>query len=67
MTQKKIVPTLTSETSAELAKLGSMAAKVRYLTAQGFDRGDTSRILGIRYQWVRNVLIASGTKDTDSN
>lgn len=33
------------------------AGKIRYLNSEGFSRGEISKILGIRYQWVRNVLI----------
>jgi hypothetical protein len=33
------------------------SAKIRSLHALGIERGDISRILSIRYQHVRNVLI----------
>lgn len=33
------------------------ASKIRHLSAQGMARGAIAKHLGIRYQWVRNVLI----------
>ena len=54
---KKATPVLKSEQKDHLSKLTQTASKIRYLSAEGFDRGSISRILGIRYQWVRNVLI----------
>lgn len=38
----------------------SMAKKIRYLASlqEKEDRGAIAKYLGIRYQWVRNVLIA---------
>jgi hypothetical protein len=36
--------------------LTSTAARVRYLATITTSRGDISRFLDIRYQWVRNVL-----------
>jgi predicted ArsR family transcriptional regulator len=41
----------------ELLKVHSTkSAVIRYLASQGVSRGDIARILGIRYQHVRNVL-----------
>jgi hypothetical protein len=54
---KKNVPSLSKEIQSNLDQLTSTAGKIRYLHSSGFDRGDISRILNIRYQWVRNVLI----------
>lgn len=54
---KKNASVLTKETEAKLAALETTSAKIRFLHAEGHDRGDISRILNIRYQWVRNVLI----------
>lgn len=53
---KKSAPTLSDETQTTLDTLTSTASKVRFLAAEGHSRGDISRILDIRYQWVRNVL-----------
>jgi predicted ArsR family transcriptional regulator len=39
-----------------LKQHGTKSAVIRYLASQGVSRGDISRILGIRYQHVRNVL-----------
>jgi len=45
-----------------LASLSTTSAKIRYLNDQGMSRGEISRTLKIRYQWVRNVLITPVTK-----
>jgi hypothetical protein len=57
VSNKKSAPTLSKQVEAKLAELTSTASKVRYLDGEGFPRGDIARILNIRYQWVRNVLI----------
>lgn len=54
---KKATPSLNKTIQTELDTLVSTASKIRYLDSQEFSRGDISRILDIRYQWVRNVLI----------
>jgi hypothetical protein len=40
-----------------LENLTTISAKIRYLNDLGIERGQIAKILGIRYQWVRNVLI----------
>ena len=55
--QKKSVPNLETNVREHLTTLSTTSSKVRYLHSEGYDKGDISRILGIRYQWVRNVLI----------
>ena len=40
-----------------LASLTTKSAQIRFLHAQGLSRGQIAKALGIRYQWVRNVLI----------
>ena len=62
--QAKATPVLSKATTAELEALPSTAAKIKFLLAQGFSRGDVSRILGIRYQWVRNVDVQQAAKAT---
>ena len=52
---KKSVPVLSKEIKSELDKFTTTASRIRFLLSNGYSRGDTSRILGIRYQWVRNV------------
>lgn len=37
--------------------LTTMSSKIRYLDSTGMPRGAIAKTLGIRYQWVRNVLI----------
>jgi len=41
----------------KLDSLSTTSGKIRYLNGLGRSRGDISRLLGIRYQWVRNVLV----------
>lgn len=41
----------------DLASLATTSAKIRALTAEGLSRMQVSKVLGIRYQHVRNVLI----------
>lgn len=37
--------------------LPTTSAKIRYLTSEGYSRGEVARLLDIRYQHVRNVLV----------
>lgn len=39
------------------AELKTKSAVIRFLNAEGMKRGDISKLLGIRYQHVRNVLV----------
>lgn len=41
----------------DLAALPTKSAKIRYLTAKGWQRGAIAKELGVRYQHVRNVQI----------
>lgn len=41
----------------ELNKLPSMASRIRQCATITSDRGVIAKHLGIKYQWVRNVLI----------
>ena len=43
----------------ELTNLKTTSSKVRYLNSIGKSRVEISKILNIRYQHVRNVLITS--------
>jgi len=54
---KKSVPNLSKDLQTELSAFTQTASKIRFLASKGYSRGDISRVLGIRYQWVRNVLI----------
>ena len=54
---KKQTPTLAKKIADELAGLETTSAKIRALAKHGFSRGDIARVLNIRYQHVRNVLI----------
>lgn len=54
---KKNVPNLSKDIQSKLSEMTQTASKIRFLHSEGFSRGDISRVLQIRYQWVRNVLI----------
>lgn len=47
---------------AELAGIETISDKIRRLDGEGFERADIARILGKRYQHVRNVLEADARK-----
>lgn len=53
----KVIPTIEDSISEKLESLTTTSSKIRFLDSLGYTRGDISRILGVRYQWVRNVLI----------
>lgn len=55
--QKKSTPKLSDSVKSKLGQMTTTSAKIRYLTKEGYDRGDVARILGKRYQHVRNVLV----------
>jgi len=62
MTQKNTAETVAEVKIASVEELDAQgfkttAAKIRHLSAQGMARGAIAKHLGIRYQWVRNVLI----------
>ncbi len=58
-----MVKVITSEDRARMeeitAGLPSKSAKIRALSASGYERADIARFLEIRYQHVRNVLVQS--------
>lgn len=41
----------------EVMKLTTTSARIRFLHGKGYDKADIHRLLGIRYQHVRNVLL----------
>lgn len=41
----------------QLNQMPTKSAKIRYLSAEGLSRSEIAKVLGIRYQHVRNVLI----------
>lgn len=53
---------LTKAQESKLGELPTTSAKIRYLTEEGKSRGEVAKILGIRYQHVRNVLITPVAK-----
>lgn len=46
----------TDKIDTMLSNLKTMSAKIRLLESQGMTRGAIAKKLGIKYQWVRNVL-----------
>lgn len=48
-------------------KLQTKSAVIRYLAADGLKRGEIAKLLGIRYQHVRNVLITPVKKVTPAS
>ena len=48
---------------SKLDSFATKSMKIRYLDSRGITRGEISKILNIRYQHVRNVLITPITKD----
>ena len=61
--QEQLVPEvqIQDKIDRELAKFSTMSGKIRYLDSKGMTRGDIHRKLGIKYQWVRNVLLTAVT------
>lgn len=57
MNTKKAAVKLSAAQTEALSKIPTTSGKIRYLAAEKLSRGDISRALDIRYQWVRNVLI----------
>jgi len=51
------IPKLTKKESANLDTFTTISAKIRYLSSLNWSRSQVASKLGIRYQWVRNVLI----------
>lgn len=54
---KKTAPTLSKSVKEQLNGLETKSAKIRFLKSEGHSTADIARILDIRYQHVRNVLI----------
>ena len=54
---KKAAPKVAVALQTKLDAVETTSGKIRLLAAEGFPRGDIARVLNIRYQWVRNVLI----------
>jgi bifunctional DNA-binding transcriptional regulator/antitoxin component of YhaV-PrlF toxin-antitoxin module len=51
-----------SELARAVRDLPTTAAKIRALAAKGHPRAEIARVLGIRYQQVRNVLVREEAK-----
>ncbi len=49
--------TTTNTIDSTLASFKTTSAKIRYLASLNWPRGQIAKKLGIKYQWVRNVLI----------
>lgn len=53
---KSLVKQVTEAQQTELDKLPTISAKIRYLDKENFTRSDIAKVMGKRYQHVRNVL-----------
>lgn len=63
--QSKLI-ILNAQQQKEFDKLTNKSQKIRYLRfLQKFDRSSISNLLGIRYQFVRNIEIVSTEKDLE--
>lgn len=51
-----------SDLRSKVAHLPSKSAKIRALNSMGVPRADIGRVLEIKYQFVRNVLVAEAAK-----
>lgn len=54
--KKKVAPTLNRNIQQKLNKLETVSSKIRFLDSEGYSRADIARILGKRYQHIKNVL-----------
>lgn len=62
---KSTTKTTTPTTSnPDLSHLPTTSSKIRYLTGLGWKRGPIAKLLGIRYQHVRNVQLQPLKKTT---
>lgn len=52
---KKVIEVKNDE--SELEGMKTVSSKIRYLAGQGKSRAEIAKILNIRYQHVRNVLV----------
>lgn len=55
-----------SQLTAAIARLPTTSAKIRALASQGLERAEIARLLKIRYQHVRNVLVADQARNARS-
>ena len=55
--EQKVEKVLTKDQEKKLESFKYTSTKIRFLSSLGFDRGPISKILSIRYQHVRNVLL----------
>jgi len=67
MKQAQAQPTTPASQEFDAAKfvqeVGTKSAAIRRLTAEGKTRSEVAKMLGIRYQHVRNVLITPIKKE----
>ena len=61
-----IVSTGASTLDEVVREPGTKSSKIRKLAAAGHSRADIAKALGIRYQHVRNVLVALGNSEDSS-
>lgn len=56
-TNKSTNPTTTHNLEELMSKYQTKSGVIRFLDAEGMKRGEIAKLLNIRYQHVRNVLI----------
>ena len=61
--KKLVAKTLDAALQKKYDACDTTSARIRLLNAHGFSRGDIARIVGKRYQHVRNVLITPLKKE----
>jgi hypothetical protein len=49
--------TLSPDQNKNLSSIATVSGKIRYLASINLTRMEISKVLNVRYQWVRNVLI----------
>jgi len=56
-TTSEVIPPVVLDDKHYYGKYGNVSQTIRGMTAEGFSRGTIAKILGKRYQHVRNVLV----------
>jgi len=63
LTSEDVMSALGFGKTEDLSGFKTTSAKIRHLTAQGKSRSDIAKVLGVRYQHVRNVQLQVLKKD----
>lgn len=57
LTSEDVMSALGFGLTEDLSGFKTVSAKIRHLTAQGKSRSEIAKVLGVRYQHVRNVQL----------